>query len=189
MARKKKAKGPEPFDNRDRIEPDLRPLARLISTVKYDSHQTNTRDRRSIEELKDDLQKYGQKKNVYVLKSTMEVKAGNGIVQAALELGWTYLAMVVSDDEEAMAREYAIRDNRSAQLSTYDVNALVAEMTDLGIVPETVGWTPDEWSVLLPDVDLSSATQEPPEDFPEVDENISTEHTCPKCGYAWSGGR
>jgi hypothetical protein len=29
---------------------------------------------------------------------------------------------------------------------------------------------------------------EPPESFNEIDENISTDHTCPKCGYAWSGG-
>ena len=27
-----------------------------------------------------------------------------------------------------------------------------------------------------------------PEDFPEVDENVPTEHQCPKCGYRWSGG-
>jgi ParB-like chromosome segregation protein Spo0J len=27
---------------------------------------------------------------------------------------------------------------------------------------------------------------EPPEDFKEVDENIDTEHECPKCGYRWS---
>lgn len=27
---------------------------------------------------------------------------------------------------------------------------------------------------------------EPPEDFKEVDENIETEHECPKCGYRWS---
>jgi len=26
-----------------------------------------------------------------------------------------------------------------------------------------------------------------PEDFPEVDESIETEHECPKCGYEWSG--
>lgn len=25
-----------------------------------------------------------------------------------------------------------------------------------------------------------------PEEFPEVDENIETEHECPKCGYRWS---
>jgi ParB-like chromosome segregation protein Spo0J len=27
---------------------------------------------------------------------------------------------------------------------------------------------------------------EPPEDFKEIDENIETEHECPKCGYRWS---
>lgn len=30
---------------------------------------------------------------------------------------------------------------------------------------------------------------ESPEDFKEVDENIETEHQCPKCGYQWSGGQ
>jgi hypothetical protein len=27
----------------------------------------------------------------------------------------------------------------------------------------------------------------PPEEFPEFDEDIETEHKCPKCGYEWSG--
>ena len=27
-----------------------------------------------------------------------------------------------------------------------------------------------------------------PDDFPAVDENIETEHTCPRCSYKWSGG-
>jgi hypothetical protein len=29
----------------------------------------------------------------------------------------------------------------------------------------------------------------PPDDFGEVDEDIDTEHECPKCGYKWSGGK
>lgn len=28
----------------------------------------------------------------------------------------------------------------------------------------------------------------PPDDFPAYDESIPTEHTCPKCGFQWSGG-
>jgi hypothetical protein len=28
-----------------------------------------------------------------------------------------------------------------------------------------------------------------PEDFQEIGEDIETEHSCPKCGYAWSGGK
>lgn len=31
-----------------------------------------------------------------------------------------------------------------------------------------------------------SVDAEPPEEFKEVDENIATEHECPKCGYRWS---
>lgn len=29
----------------------------------------------------------------------------------------------------------------------------------------------------------------PPDSFQEYDENIDTEHQCPKCGYKWSGGK
>jgi ParB-like chromosome segregation protein Spo0J len=29
----------------------------------------------------------------------------------------------------------------------------------------------------------------PPEEFPAVDENIPTDHTCPKCGFQFSGGK
>jgi len=37
-------------------------------------------------------------------------------------------------------------------------------------------------------VKLKDNTPSAPEDFREVDESIDTEHTCPKCGYKWSGG-
>jgi len=33
------------------------------------------------------------------------------------------------------------------------------------------------------------ADKTPPDDFAEYDENIDTEHECPKCGYKWSGGK
>ena len=26
-----------------------------------------------------------------------------------------------------------------------------------------------------------------PQDFPEVDDELETEHRCPSCGYEWSG--
>ena len=28
---------------------------------------------------------------------------------------------------------------------------------------------------------------DPPDEFPEFDDDIKTEHQCPKCGYEWSG--
>jgi hypothetical protein len=35
--------------------------------------------------------------------------------------------------------------------------------------------------------DLPSYDEAQPENFPEYDDDIATEHTCPKCGYRWSG--
>ena len=28
---------------------------------------------------------------------------------------------------------------------------------------------------------------DPPEDFKDYNESIDTDHTCPKCGYQWTG--
>lgn len=37
--------------------------------------------------------------------------------------------------------------------------------------------------------ELTAKFAEPvaPETFPEYDEDVATDHTCPKCGYKWSG--
>lgn len=37
-------------------------------------------------------------------------------------------------------------------------------------------------------VPVSHHEVQAPEAFPEYNEDIETEHTCPRCGYAWSGG-
>jgi hypothetical protein len=31
------------------------------------------------------------------------------------------------------------------------------------------------------------ALMQPPDEFPEYDENIPVDHQCPRCGYIWSG--
>lgn len=39
------------------------------------------------------------------------------------------------------------------------------------------------------DANEDKAPPSPPADFPSFDENISTDHECPKCHYKWSGGK
>lgn len=36
--------------------------------------------------------------------------------------------------------------------------------------------------------EASQQDASPPEEFPTYDETIPVEHTCPRCGYEWSGG-
>jgi hypothetical protein len=53
-----------------------------------------------------------------VQRQGMIVRAGNGRVLAARELGWTHLACVVVDESEVEATAFAIADNRSAELAS-----------------------------------------------------------------------
>jgi hypothetical protein len=40
---------------------------------------------------------------------------------------------------------------------------------------------------LLAGLDAAPETPAAPEDFTSYDEDLATEHECPKCGYSWSG--
>jgi hypothetical protein len=143
----KKAKRPR----LDHIESDLRPLAVSIAELTPDPKQSHAHDQRSIDEIRVSLKEHGQKKPIVVQKRGMVVKAGNGTLQAAQELGWTHLAAVVSADPAKALRAYALRDNRTAEFATWDTDALFGEIDFLGGIPDDFGWSEDELADLLPD--------------------------------------
>ena len=58
---------------------------------------------------------------------------------------------------------------REVEFTSPDVAAMLAELA--------------QESGLIPGEEKSA-----PDDFGTVDESIETAHTCPKCGYKWSGG-
>lgn len=130
------------------MEPDLRKLAVPIEKLKHDPKQAKSHDRRSIDAIKRSLEKHGQKKPIVVKKKGMQVKAGNGTLEAAKELGWTHIAAVVSNDPDKALRDFAISDNRSAELATWDRDVLAAEFDVLGTGFEDYGWSEEEYDVL-----------------------------------------
>jgi hypothetical protein len=89
----------------------------------------------NIASIEDSLARFGQRLPIVVQKQGRVVRAGNGRVIAARNLGWTEIAAVIVDegDEEAMA--FAIADNRTAELAEWDDEALSTLLTDLGPVP------------------------------------------------------
>jgi len=56
--------------------------------------------------------------------------AGNGALKAAQELGWEQLAAVVFTDKKS-AKAYALADNRSAELSSWDTPVLLTALDEL----------------------------------------------------------
>jgi hypothetical protein len=87
----------------------------------------------------------------------------------------------LTPDEEAQA--LASVDPMSAMAGTDAalLRALVAEVKTENADVRTY------LDGLLAGLDAAPETPAAPEDFTSYDEDLATEHECPKCGYSWSG--
>lgn len=80
-----------------------------------------------VEAVMRSLEKFGQRKPIVARESTGEVIAGNHTFMAAGRLGWDEIAVVWVDDDDATAKAFALADNRTSELGSYD-NELLAAM-------------------------------------------------------------
>jgi ParB-like chromosome segregation protein Spo0J len=165
---------------------DLQPLAVPVDQLVPLSGNPRRGD---VEAIARSLAAFGQRKPV-VARRDGTVIAGNHTLLAARSLDWPEVAVVRVDDDDTTAGAYALADNRTAELGTYDdraLAALIAEVHDADAeMLAATGWSGDDLQDLLDR--LAKADVASPLAFDELDEaDIETEHSCPKCGYQWSG--
>lgn len=113
------------------IAESLWPLAVLCDELTLDPANARKHDERNLDAIKGSLAVYRQVKPVVVRRDNNVVVAGNGTLQAARALGWTHVAAVFVDMDAATAAGFAIADNRTAELSEWDVAALEALLRDI----------------------------------------------------------
>jgi DNA modification methylase len=113
------------------IAEDLRPLAVSIGSVTVDPANVRRHPERNLETIKIALSKYGQRKPIVVNRRTSCIEAGNGTWEAAKALGWEFIAAAFMDDDPTTATGYAIADNRSSELATWDDAALAEVLQSL----------------------------------------------------------
>jgi DNA modification methylase len=107
----------------DYIAESLLSLVMPIDELHLDP--ANARTGHDIEKIAASLAQYGQRKPLVVNRQqNMKIEAGNGTWQAAKKLGWTYIAAVIVDDDPTTAAAFGIADNRTAELSKWDPDAL-----------------------------------------------------------------
>ena len=122
------------------------------------------------------------------------ILAGNATYEAACEAGIERVRVIDADGQTLIAvrrtgltakqkADLAISDNRTAEFAEWDVPNLIGLAADVGLDLTTVEFTPEEIEKLGDEF----VPAESPAEFPEVDEDIETQHCCPKCGYRWSG--
>lgn len=109
----------------DYIAEGLRGLAVPIESVHEDA--ANARVDHAVDRIAASLRQYGQRKPVVANRGQGgRVIAGNGTLRAARSLGWAYIAVVWVDEDASSATGYSIADNRTGDLSRWDVEALGA---------------------------------------------------------------
>lgn len=95
-----------------------------IDSLVSDPANARKHDEKNLSAIANSLKLFGQRKAIVVQKKGMVVRAGNGTLEAAKRLGWSEIAAVVIDDDNTTAAQYAIADNRSAELADWDTDAL-----------------------------------------------------------------
>jgi ParB-like chromosome segregation protein Spo0J len=157
-----------------------------IDTLTADPSNARAHSERNIDAITRSLKRFGQQKPIVVDRDGVVV-AGNGTLRAAIALGWEEIAAVRTDLAGDEARAFAIADNRTAELATWEDETLRAQLAALAEVDEDL-LRATGFDSAIDTLGTLNAEAAPPEDFPEVDENISTDRQCPRCGYRWSAG-
>lgn len=102
---------------------DLQGLLHPIDAFHPDP--ANARTGHSIEQIAYSLKTYKQRKPIVVnLSEGGKIEAGNGTWLAAKSLGWTHVAAVRVDDDPMTAVAFGIADNRTGDLSHWDLAVL-----------------------------------------------------------------
>tara|TARA_R110002126_G_scaffold7444_6_gene36562 strand:+ start:681 stop:1238 length:558 start_codon:yes stop_codon:yes gene_type:complete len=123
-----------------------------VETLLQDPQNVRRHDVRNIEAIKASLSRFGQQKPILVGADNV-VLAGNGTLAAAVELGWEKINVTKSSLTGSEARAYAIADNRTTDLSTFDESELADALEYIssgaeGIELADVGFTADEMEAL-----------------------------------------
>lgn len=147
-----------------------------IDDLDLDPKNARKHDAKNLKAIADSLEQFGQRKPIVVWGRT--VVAGNGTMAAARTLGWTEISIArVPDDWSAdQVKAYALADNRSAELATWDEQVLASQLLEL---------TEAEFDIELLGFEL------PVDELTDVVEDEIPEQVEPKSklGHVWKLGR
>lgn len=181
-----KPKPPAP-DKPEHAPPALAVVYRPVSEIREYEHNPRQHTIEQIELIAKSITEYGWT-NPILIDAASEIVAGHGRLAAALKLGMDIVPTIqIGHLTPAQKRALVIADNKIAITGTqWDIPLLkleLEELADTGFDLGLTGWSLPELTELF-DKDGPQA----PDDFESYDEDIETDHKCPKCGYVFSGG-
>ena len=133
----------------------LRPLAVPVGELEADPRNARRHDERNLAAIRASLARFGQRKPLVGRRvdGRLVLEAGHGTLEAARALGWSHVAVLEVDEAEAEAQAFALADNRTAELASWDDESLRASLAlveSAGVPLLDLGWTPAEVRDLEP---------------------------------------
>lgn len=143
MAKARKQATPPP-------SPKLTTVTIELASLRLDPDNARVHGKQNLQAIESSLRRFGQQKNIVVGKGNVVI-AGNGAVLAARAIGWKTLEAFKTNLTAAEARAYALADNRTAELATWDYEVLAKTLADLqpSLDLSEIGWEPYQFEPLL----------------------------------------
>lgn len=160
-----------------------------VDDLVLDPQNARKHDERNLQAIVASLREFGQQKPL-VVDADGVVLAGNGTLEAMRTLGWEHADVVRSSLTAARARAYAVADNQTGDLSSWDREVLAAHLTaweaDLQLA---AGFGEDELDALLQG--LAGPAPKPVRDQPphEAEADALLEKWGVERGQLWLAGR
>lgn len=132
---------PEERPDLDHIAEDLRSIAVRVEGLSLDKENARKHNEKNLDAIVYSLRKFGQVKPI-VVDVGGRILAGNGTFVASQRLGWKWIAATVTKLSGPEATEFAIADNRTAELAAWETEVLTKQLAAMDSVDaQSLGWT------------------------------------------------
>lgn len=140
-----------------------------ISALVFDPANARKHDDKNLDAIKGSLSRFGQQKPIVVGKNNVVI-AGNGTLAAAKALGWDKIDVVRTELTGPEATAFALADNRTAELASWDDEILGKTLQALqedGFPIADIGFDPGDF---FDDKGTDGLTD--PDEVPEIPQNV-----------------
>lgn len=102
-----------------------------IDNLVHDPDNARKHSERQIKAIATSLKEFGQQRPLVVGPNNV-IYAGNGTLEAAKSLGWSEISIIkLPFDDPVKCRAFAIADNRTSDLATWDNESLLDSLTKI----------------------------------------------------------
>lgn len=151
-----------------------------IDSLEPDPDNARIHGRDNLRSIKASLERFGQVRPLLTTASGM-VLAGNGTLAAMRDLGWDKVQILrLPFEDRDQCRAYALADNRTAELASWDNDLLTNQLSDLsasGLLMMDLGF------------DMGGGGHAPAAAaFEASRDEAARSYRCPACGFRWRYG-